>query len=93
MVYVNSRDWVNRRDNATYALDSSTGGLVWTFQTKDLLYSSPVVVNGVVYIGSNDNHVYAIGELPSNNIYYIVAAVVGIVIVILVVAVFVRRRH
>jgi len=39
----------------------------WTFQTGDIVLSSPAVANGMVYFGSNDSKVYAInmwtGEL------------------------------
>jgi eukaryotic-like serine/threonine-protein kinase len=35
-------------------------GLVWKFQTEDEVRSSPVVSQGVVYIGSYDRHLYAI---------------------------------
>lgn len=44
-----------------YALNASTGSLLWTFST--LTSSSPAVANGVVYIGGgNDNNgeVYAL---------------------------------
>jgi hypothetical protein len=42
------------------------GGIVqnntelWRFETGGTVYSSPVVSNGVVYVGSNDNNLYAI---------------------------------
>ena len=43
-----------------YALDASTGQLKWWFQTGgDLYKSGPSVVNGVVYVGSNDYFLYA----------------------------------
>lgn len=35
--------------------------IAWTFKTGDSIKSSPVIVDGVVYIGSDDGHVYAIG--------------------------------
>ncbi len=34
--------------------------LKWKFKTGDVVYSSPAVVDGVVYFGSDDNHLYAI---------------------------------
>ena len=37
------------------------GGLQWRVQTAGPVRSSPVVAGGVVYIGSSDGHVYAIG--------------------------------
>ena len=33
--------------------------LKWKFKTGDVVYSSPAVVDGVVYFGSDDNHLYA----------------------------------
>jgi eukaryotic-like serine/threonine-protein kinase len=44
-------------------LNTSTVSLLvekWTFRTGDRVESSPAVVDGVVYIGSNDGNVYAI---------------------------------
>lgn len=37
-------------------------GLKWAFKTKGKIFSSPVVHNGVVYIGSEDGNLYAIDE-------------------------------
>ncbi|WP_439183266.1 beta-alanine-activating enzyme beta-propeller domain-containing protein [Carboxylicivirga taeanensis] len=50
------------------AIHSQTGRRIWTFSTEgescvdqwDYYNSSPVVVNHMVYVGSGDNHVYAI---------------------------------
>jgi len=33
---------------------------LWSYQTGDAIYSSPSVVNGVVYVGSRDHHLYAL---------------------------------
>jgi outer membrane protein assembly factor BamB len=35
-------------------------GLKWSYTTGLEVYSSPAVTNGVVYVGSDDNHVYAL---------------------------------
>ena len=35
--------------------------LAWSFKTGDAILSSPVVVKGVVYFGSSDQSVYAVG--------------------------------
>src|SRR5579875_674504 len=35
------------------------GKLKWRYQTGGAVYSSPAVANGVVYIGSNDDSIYA----------------------------------
>jgi outer membrane protein assembly factor BamB len=37
-----------------------SGTLDWRYQTGDASISSPAVVNGVVYVGSNDSYVYAL---------------------------------
>jgi eukaryotic-like serine/threonine-protein kinase len=34
--------------------------LLWTFATGDQIWSSPTVVNGTIYVGSNDHKLYAI---------------------------------
>ena len=47
-----------------YALDASTGALLWKYTTGARIYSSPAVVNGMVYIGSEDADFYAFG-LPN----------------------------
>jgi len=42
-----------------YALDAATGANLWSFATGDWVYASPAVVNGVMYVGSWDNDIYA----------------------------------
>ena len=34
--------------------------LVWRFKVGDQIKSSPAIVNGVVYVGSSDKHIYAV---------------------------------
>jgi outer membrane protein assembly factor BamB len=36
------------------------GDVVWRFETEDEVFSSPTVVEGTVYIGSEDNNLYAL---------------------------------
>ena len=46
---------------SSVAAQSSDGGdEQWNFETGDSVYSSPTVVDGTVYVGSNDGHLYAI---------------------------------
>ena len=40
--------------------NTSKGLLTWSFTTGNTVFSSPAVVNGVIYVGSYDNNVYAI---------------------------------
>ena len=54
MVYFGS--W----DNNVYALNASTGALLWKYTTGYHVFSSPAVANGVVYVGSADNNLYAL---------------------------------
>ncbi len=46
--------------DALYALNASTGALLWSYATGGPVWSSPAVVNGVVYVGSGTNNVYAL---------------------------------
>ena len=34
--------------------------MLWSFETGDVIRSTPTVTGGAVYFGSNDNHVYAL---------------------------------
>jgi outer membrane protein assembly factor BamB len=43
--------------------------LAWKFTTGGSVVSSPTVVNGVVYVGSQDKNVYAIGALSGDLIW------------------------
>ena len=36
------------------------GAKLWNYTTGGVVFSSPAVVGGVVYIGSTDNNVYAL---------------------------------
>ena len=44
--------YVGSEDNNLYALNASTGALLWKYTTGEQVYSSPAVANGVVYVGS-----------------------------------------
>ena len=50
-------------DNKTYALNAQTGALIWSYQTNGNIYSAPTVANGVLYFGSDDHNVYAVGQV------------------------------
>ncbi len=49
-------------DYVMYAIDASTGTQLWTFShnLSDGFSSSPTEANGVVYVGSVDDHLYAV---------------------------------
>jgi outer membrane protein assembly factor BamB len=47
-------------DGNIYSVDARTGALRWRFRTSGPVTSSPVVADGVIYIGSTDHRVYAL---------------------------------
>ncbi len=52
----------DREDWNLYALNTSTGALLWKYGIGGPL-SSPAVVNGVVYVGGWDSNVYALNAV------------------------------
>ena len=52
--------YVGSHDSRVYALNSSTGELIWKYATGGAVDSSPAVADGVVYVGSADGYVYAL---------------------------------
>ena len=52
--------YVGSVDTKVYALNASTGALIWSYATGNAVYCSPTVANGVVYIGSYDHKIYAL---------------------------------
>ncbi len=59
--------YVGSGDDNVYALDASTGALLWKYTTGGSLDSPPTVVNGMVYIGAWDGNVYAF-HLPGQQV-------------------------
>jgi len=56
---------VGSLDNNVYAINAINGVKIWNYTTGSFIFSSPAVVNGVLYIGSLDNNVYALGASPN----------------------------
>jgi len=52
--------YVGSDDNDVYALNASTGSVLWSYRTGDFVYSAPAVANGVVYVESDDGNFYAL---------------------------------
>ena len=52
-------------DYNVYALNSATGALLWNYTTMSDIISSPTVADGMVYIGSSDQNLYAF-HLPGH---------------------------
>ena len=53
--------YVGSADHNVYALNASTGALLWSYATGSYVDGSSIVANGVVYFGSADGKVYAFG--------------------------------
>lgn len=47
-------------ETSVKALNADTGAVEWTLATGQMVYSSASVLNGIIYIGSNDGKIYAI---------------------------------
>jgi outer membrane protein assembly factor BamB len=54
----------NELEGQVYCLDASQGDLVWSFKPSPTNYilSSPVLADGMLFIASDNGHVYAISE-------------------------------
>lgn len=60
-MYVGSDDYYPGTDNnKVYALNASTGTLLWSFAAGGRVWSSPAVANGVVYVGGWDAKLLAL---------------------------------
>jgi outer membrane protein assembly factor BamB len=60
--------YLGSADNNVYALDASTGALLWSYPTgaDNAVGSSPAVANGVVYVSAGGGNMYAFG-LPDGD--------------------------
>ena len=48
---------------------ASNGQLNWGYTTKCAVYSSPIVSNGIVYVGSYDHNVYALNAATGAKVW------------------------
>jgi len=66
-------DWPMWRADATHSSTAQTGPdnltLAWKFTTNGSVISSPSVANGIVYVGSQDKNIYALGAFGGNLIW------------------------
>ena len=69
----NPDDWLMYRHDiqrtGTTTASVSNGILLWQFNTGDKIRSSPAIVNGVVYEGSNNGTVYALNAATGSVIW------------------------
>ena len=47
-------------DKRLYCIDALTGVLLWKFETEGRIFSSPTIIDGKIYCGSNDGKLYEI---------------------------------
>jgi outer membrane protein assembly factor BamB len=66
-IVVGGTVYVGSLDNKTYALDANTGNIIWAFQTQGYITSSPAVVDGAVYIVSEEPASGALYKLDAYN--------------------------
>jgi outer membrane protein assembly factor BamB len=69
MVFVGSDGMVISEEgysaNNVYAINATSGAIMWIYSTGGPVYSSPAIADGIVYFGSSDGKVYAIGTVPT----------------------------
>jgi outer membrane protein assembly factor BamB len=91
--------YVGSNTGNLYTLNATNGEILWNYTISDSSHaslSSPVVANGIVYIGSDDHTVYAFGNqaapnASSNTLPFVIGAVVIIIIIIITVIIFLKR--
>ena len=92
--------YVGSTDHRVYALNASTGAMVWSYRTGGDVYSSSAVSQGVVYIGSYDGEVYAFGfpnetsksSYAENALFAVFYTVAALAITVLAVVAWRRKR-
>ncbi len=59
-VVYNGKLYAAAVNGTVYALDSTSGTLLWETQLKEDVWASPSIDNGILYIGTYDKKVYAL---------------------------------
>lgn len=59
-IAVGAQVFVGSTDECLYALNATTGAIVWKFQTTGSIQSAPCFSNNRVYVGSDDGWLYAV---------------------------------
>ena len=65
-------------------MNAANGAKLLSYTTNGQVLSFPAVVSNVVFIGSSDNSVYALGESPTSS--YNLFTIIGVVLVIVIIA-------
>jgi|GEM_PF-663726 len=63
------RAYVGSFSGTVYALDASTGSIVWSFSTGTAVWSTPTFADGVVYDGSNNGVIYALNATTGTKMW------------------------
>src|SRR4030095_8036663 len=50
------------------AVNLNTGNEIWRYRTQSIVWSSPLIYNNTVYIGSHDNLLYTLDLYPGKRI-------------------------
>lgn len=58
--------WVGSLDHKMYVLDAEDLGKLWEYETGGMIYSPPVIVNGLVIFGSQDGKLYGVDPATRN---------------------------
>jgi outer membrane protein assembly factor BamB len=53
--------YIGSEDDHVYALNAKTGRKLWRYAAGSGVGTSPVVANGMMYVGSDGGKVYAFG--------------------------------
>ena len=64
---IGGRVYVGSLDTNLYCLDANSGNVIWTFKTAGYVTSSPAVVDGAVYITSQEPDFGALYKLDAND--------------------------
>jgi outer membrane protein assembly factor BamB len=66
----NGAVYIGSPDHNLYALDATTGKLLWKYGTGDAIsFSSPAVANGIVYVGSDDRTLHAVDATSGKGLW------------------------
>jgi len=62
LAVADGRVFVESYGGEIYALNDSSGKIIWGFTTEGVLSGSPAFAGGIVYLGSADYNIYALNE-------------------------------
>ncbi len=90
----------NEPEGKIYCLNISNGHLIWNYQPSpaNWILSSPVVADGILFIASDNGHVYAfqdkvedVHEPPEPNLMLVAATLIGLALLVLMIVALARR--